>query len=139
MIGLRVDGAAEIRELEIDISLAPARVKRNATKVLRRAAELVDEQMTIDAAGHQGNWFGIPGTEYDTPLEKHVSHELLDPLTAEIGIENKGAGKLAHFIVFGAHKAHAPAYDYTAAQRRSTPAIVRMFADAGEESVLGDD
>ena len=93
MIGLRVDGAAEIRELEIDISLAPARVKRNATKVLRRAAELVDEQMTIDAAGHQGNWFGIPGTEYDTPLEKHVSHELLDPLTAEIGIENKGAGK----------------------------------------------
>lgn len=129
---------SELRNLIVDLRGAPARVRRNGTKVMKRAARLVDEEMTRDARGHQGNWFGQPGTEFDTPLEKHVSHEMLSPWDAEIGIENKGAGKLAHIIVYGSVN-NAPVYDHTAALRRSEPAILRMLAECVETSVLGDE
>lgn len=127
---------SELDRLAIDLSGAPLRVQFNASSAVRRSAAIVDEGMVQDARGHQGNWFGIPGTSYDTPLEKHVSHELLAPLEAEIGIEQKGAGKLAHIIVFGSVN-NAPVYDHTAALRRSIPAIADMLADAAEESVFG--
>lgn len=128
--------SSELDRLRIDLAGAPFRVQTNASSGVRRSAALVDEGMTLDAAGHQGNWFGIPGTQYDTPLEKHVSHEMLTPLSAEIGIEAKGAGKLAHIIVFGSVN-NGPVYDHTAAMRRSMPAIENILADAAEESVFG--
>lgn len=132
---LEIDDS-ELRQLQLDLSKAPLRVQFNASSAVRRAASIVDAQMVIDATGHQGNWFGIPGTSYDTPLEKHVSHEMLGPLEAEIGIEKKGAGKLAHIIVYGSVN-NGPVYDHTAALRRSQPAIDDMLADAAEESVFG--
>ena len=92
--------------------------------------------MVVDATGHMGNWYGIPGTEYATPLEEHVSHELIGSLKAEIGIEYEGAGKIAHIIVYGSEK-NDPVYDHTKALTRSTPAILKLFADAAEDSVLG--
>lgn len=132
---LHIDDS-ELRNLELDLSRAPLRAQANASSAVRRGAQLVDAEMVIDATGHMGNYFGIPGTEYATPLEKHVSHEMLAPLWAEIGIESKGAGKLAHIIVYGSVN-NAPVYDHTAALRRSTPAIEGFVADAGEESVFG--
>lgn len=128
--------SSELRNLEVDISGAPWRVQRNASETVRKGARLLDRGMRKDAAGHKGNYFGIPGTEFDTPLEKHVSHEMLSPLEAEIGIEKKGAGKIAHIIVYGSVN-NPPVYDHTAVLRRNKDAIEKMFADAAEESVLG--
>lgn len=128
----------ELTELVIDLRRAPARADREAPKTLRKAARLVNKAMRVDAAGHEGNYFGRPGTEYVTPLPQHVSDELLSPYVAEIGIEAKGAGKLAHILAYGSAN-NAPAFDPTAGLRRSTPAIVDMFAESGEESVLGKD
>lgn len=124
--------------LEVDLRNAPGRMQRRGPQTLRKAAALVDREMTIDATGHEGNWFGRPGTSYKTPLERHVSHEMLDPWEAEIGIEYQGAGKLAHIIAKGSVN-NAPAYDHLAAMRRSEPRILRMFGDTAEESVLGDE
>lgn len=126
----------ELRNLEIDLEGAPYRIQRNGPTTLRKAARLVDAGMRVDAAGHQGNWFGRPGTSYETPLPEHVSHELITPWEAEIGIESKGAGKLAHIIVYGSVN-NPPVYDHTAALRRARPEIEKMFADTTEESVLG--
>lgn len=128
---------SELNRLELDLRGAPMRIKLNASSAVRKSAKAIDAQMVIDAAGHQGNWFGIPGTEFNTPLEKHVSHEMLGPLSAEIGIESKGAGKLAHIIVFGSVN-NAPVYDHMAGPRRALPTVDRLMADAAEESVLGE-
>lgn len=128
---------SELRNLELDIRGASGRLQRNATPVLRRAGRLLDRGMRDDAEGHQGNYFGIVGTEFDTPLEDHVSHELLDAWTLEVGIENKGAGQLAHIIVYGSVN-NEPVYDHTTVLRRNTARIVAMFGDVVEDSVLGE-
>lgn len=125
----------QLRELAIDLSGAPMRVQFNARKGLRESSKIVDQQMTIDATGHQGNWFGIPGTEYDTPLEKHVSWEFIGDLQTEIGIEAKGAGLLAPIIVFGSVN-NDPTYDHTAALRRSMPAILNIFGRQAQDATL---
>lgn len=128
---------SELRNLEIDLRGAPGRIQRRGPRTLRKAARIVDAAMKIDATGHKGNWFGKPGTSYNTPLQRHVSHEMLSPWEAEIGIESEGAGKLAHIIVYGSVN-NDPTYDHTAALRRSEPKILEMFGDTAEESVLGD-
>lgn len=128
---------SELRELEADLGRAPARMTFAASRVIRTGARLIERGMTEDARGHMGNWFGIPGTEYSTPLEQHVSSEMLDPLWAEIGIEYEGAGKIAHIIVHGSAN-NAPVYDHTAPLRRNAPLIERLLAGAAEKSVLGD-
>jgi hypothetical protein len=94
--------------------------------------------MKVDAAGHMGNWFGRHGTEYVTPLPKHVSFEMLSDWEIEAGIENKGAGKLAHIIVFGSVN-NAPVYDHTAGLRRTIPFALHELAGVAEDAVLGDD
>jgi hypothetical protein len=126
----------ELRRLEVDLSGAPLRAQWNLTNGVRRGAAIVDKGMRVDASGHKGNWFGLPGTSYDTPLEQHVSHEMLSPDTAEIGIENKGAGKLAHIIVFGSVN-NAPVYDHMSGPRRAMPRVVSAMADQAEDDVLG--
>lgn len=131
---LRMD-ATQLRELAIDLRGAPLRMQFGARKGLRESSKIVDKQMTIDATGHQGNWFGIPGTSFDTPLEKHVSWEFIRDLETEIGIEFKGAGKLAHIIVYGSAK-NDPVYDHTAAMRRSMPAILNIFGREAEDATL---
>lgn len=128
----------DARQLVVDLSKAPGRIQRNASKGIRKSARLVEKQMRVDATGHQGNWFGKPGTAYNTPLEKHVSSEMTGLLSAEIGIENKGAGKLAHIIVFGSVN-NAPVYDHTAALRRSVPEIEQIMGAAAESAVFGKD
>lgn len=131
--------ADELRKLERDISGAPARMQWNATKVLAtRVGPMIAREMRADARGHQGNYFGKPGTEYDTPLENHVSHEMLTDDTLEVGIEYAGAGKLAHIIVFGSVN-NDPVYDHMAGPRRALPRVDRIFADAAEDSVLGEE
>jgi hypothetical protein len=92
--------------------------------------------MKDDASGHMGNWFGIPGTSYVTPLPQHVSHQMHGRWAVEAGIEPKGAGKLQNIIVFGSVN-NAPVYDHTAAGRRTLPFATRWLRDAAEESVLG--
>jgi hypothetical protein len=127
----------ELVKLGLDLSGAPLRVQFAAKRAVAEGARIIDRQMTLDATGHMGNWFGIPGTEYATPLEEHVSHEFVGPLEAEIGIEYKGAGKLAHIIAYGSVN-NGPAYDPWAGPRRRVPEILEKFADAGERSVLGE-
>lgn len=128
----------ELRQLVIDLRKAPGRVQAGATKTLKKGARLVNREMKKDAAGHEGNYFGRPGTEFVTPLPQHVSDEMIAPLVAEIGIEAKGAGKLAHILAYGSAN-NTPVYDHTAGLRRATPAIVDLFAETSEESVLGKD
>lgn len=128
---------SELRQLGVDLSDAPLRIQFNATDALRGASRLVNREMRKDASGHQGNFFGKPGTNFVQPLARHVTDELTGPLEAEIGIAYKGAGRLAHIIVFGSVN-NAPVYDHTAGLRRAEPRILEMFADAAEESVLGE-
>lgn len=136
-VRISVDNS-ELERLEVDLSLAPARVQRAVPRVLKtRVGPKLEREMRDDARGHLGNWFGIPGTEYSTPLDRHVSHEMLGPFSVEAGIEYVGAGKLAHIIAYGSVN-NGPAYDSTAALRRTTPFAVEWLADAAEESVLGD-
>ena len=130
---------SELRNLEVDIAGAPGRIQRKAPEALRtRIGPRLKREMKIDAAGHMGNWFGWPGTEYVTPLPRHVSFEMRGQWEVEAGIESKGAGKLAHIIVYGSSN-NAPVYDHTAALRRAQPFALRVLADVAEEAVLGDD
>lgn len=126
---------SELAQLEADLRGAPGRVQRALPKTIMAGAKVVDREMRIDAAGHKGNWFGWPGTEYVTPTPR-VSHELIKWDEAEIGIENKGVGKLFHIIAYGSVN-NEPVYDHTAALTRSTPPIVREFADMLEDATLG--
>lgn len=135
MTRIHIDDS-ELRKLGVDLAGAPLRVQFGASSAVRRGAKIIDAAMTQDARGHQGNWFGIPGTSYDTPLEDHVSHEMLAPLLAEIGIEYKGAGKLAHIIVYGSVN-NGPVYDHMSGPRRVMPAVEKSMADAGEDAVFG--
>ncbi len=128
----------EVKELLVDLSEAPGRMQRKARQGVREGARVINREMRIDATGHKGNWFGKPGTSYVVPLPQHVSNEMIGLLEAEIGIESKGAGKLAHLLAFGSVK-NAPAYDYTAGPRRAMPEVERILADQAEESVLGGD
>lgn len=128
----------ELRQLEVDLRKAPLRTQFNARKAMTKAARVVQREMKRDATGHHGNYFGAPGTEYLTPLAKHVTFDVDGPYSAEIGFEKKGAGNLAHLLVYGSAK-NAPVYDHTAALRRSEQEIVYLFADAAERSVLGGD
>lgn len=131
--------ADELRQLAIDISGAPARMQLGSRRILdTRVGPMVAREMRADATGHMGNYFGKPGTEYLTPLEDHVSHEMVTPDVLEVGIEYKGAGKLAHIIVFGSAN-NQPVYDHMAGPRRAMPRVERLFADLAEDSVLGED
>jgi hypothetical protein len=127
-----------LSELRLDLTRASGRVQVDAEKTLKKGARLVNRAMRVDATGHKGNYFGRPGTGFETPLAQHVSDEMIAPLEAEIGIEAKGAGKLAHIIAYGSVK-NAPAYDPGAGLRRSTPEILEMFGEAGEQAVFGED
>lgn len=129
----------ELHTLELDLSRAPLRIQFGVEEALAtRAAPLVEREMRDDARGHQGNYFGKPGTSYDTPLERHVSSEMIRRDTLEVGIEKSGAGKLAHIIVFGSVN-NAPVYDHMAGPRRAMPRVVKALADQAEEDVLGRD
>jgi hypothetical protein len=136
-VRLHWDSLADLRELQADLSKAGPLVGFRASKAIGTGARMIERGMREDARGHMGNYFGIPGTEYPTPLEEHVSWEYLTPLYAEIGIEYEGAGKVAHIIVHGSAN-NAPVYDHTAPLRRSTPLIERLLAGEAEKSVLGD-
>jgi hypothetical protein len=127
---------SELRNLLIDISGAKLRVQLGVTKVLDTSRRIVEREMKLDARGHEGNWFGKPNTQYAMHLSRHVSSELLTDRSAEIGIEAKGSGKLAHLLAYGSVN-NAPVYDHTAGLRRAEPRIVRLVAGEGEESVLG--
>lgn len=119
----------EVRQLEIDLSAAPTRVQWAASRSTRQAARLVNAAMRVDASGHR----------YLPNLPNAVSHEMLGPLSAEIGLGPDGdQGSLAHIIVYGSVN-NAPVYDHTAGLRRSMPAILNLYADAAEDSVLGND
>lgn len=128
----------ELRILGVDLSDAPLRLQFNAHKRMPQAARVIEREMKIDATGHIGNYFGHPGTEYPIPLAIHVSSELLRWDEAEIGIERKGAGKLAHIIAYGSIN-NAPAYDPGAGPRRAVPEVLDILGQLAEESVLGEE
>lgn len=128
---------SELVALEIDLAGAPMRIQQKAPAALRRQiGPYLEAQQKIDATGHMGNWFGIPGTSYVTPLPRAISHEMIDSWTVESGFEPKGVGKLAPIIVMGSPR-NAPAYDFYAALRRTVPFALHALGVAAEESVLG--
>lgn len=128
----------ELRHLEVDMRAAPLRIRLEVPRVLRRlAGPKLAHEMREDAAGHVGNWFGIPGTEYVTPTPP-TSSEMITPFVVEAGVDKRGSGKLMHILAYGSVN-NAPAYDPGAGPRRAMPVIEGWLADAAEESVLGDD
>ena len=126
---------SELFQLEVDLRGAPGRVQRAMPRTMMVIGERVDEQMTIDATGHKGNWFGIPGTGYVTPTPP-VSHELIEPDLVEAGIENRGSGKLFHIIAYGSVN-NEPAYDPWEGVRRALPAVEQEMVEMGEQAVFG--
>ena len=135
--GVHIDDS-ELGDLQVDLSRAPIRVQRNANATLRRAAALVDEGMKKDFSGHVGSWFHRSNRHKKAArVERFVSHEMVSPLEAEIGVEHRKAGKLALVLARPVIRNPVPTVDETAALRRSTPAIVEMFGDVVEDSPLG--
>ncbi len=129
---------SELKQLGIDMAGAPARIQLKAPTVLRtRVGPKLEREMKDDARGHMGNWFGIPGTSYVTPLPQHIDHQMAGTWAVEAGIKMEGAGKLQNIIVFGSVN-NAPVYDHMAAGRRTLPFALRWLAEAAEESVIGD-
>lgn len=118
----------ELGQLEIDLKEAPARVQFGTRKTLKRGAEIVDREMTKDARGHR----------YLPRFPRNISHELIDRFTAEIGFDrSKGLQGSLVWIILNGSIHNAPVYDKYAALRRSTPAVVELFGDTAEDSVLG--
>lgn len=134
-MGYRIDDS-ELATLEADLSGAPLRVQFGAEKQLLDAARMVNRDMRRIVDGHLGNWFGIPGTSYPTPIGRHVSHEMVGELEVEIGVEKKGAGKLAHILAYGSVN-NDPVFDHTRALTGNLPRILAAMADVAEDSVLG--
>lgn len=125
--GFEIDDS-ELRTLQVDLSKAPGRMQRGGHKTLGRAGDLVNKGMKQDARGHR----------YLPRLPRSVSNEFIDYWTQEIGLSPIPGtqGRLAHIIVYGSVN-NAPVYDHTAALRRSTPAILEMFAGEAEDDTLG--
>lgn len=135
MVRLHIDDS-ELDRLEMDLAGAPLRVQFGAQKALMSGARLVDREMAEIVDGHRGNWFGKPGTSYPTPIGQHVSHEMVGDLEAEIGVEKKGAGKLAHILAYGSVN-NGPVFDHTQALTRAMPRIAEQFGEMAEDAVLG--
>lgn len=114
-------------ELEADLSKAPGRVQRGATRVLsgpvRRRLTRIQKE---DASGHGS----LPH------FADAIGSDMLSPLELEVGFDKEGQGELANIIVFGSIN-NGPVYDFRARQRAAIPAIVDDFADMAEDSVLG--
>jgi hypothetical protein len=128
----------ELRTLEFDMDGAPARIRN--PKGLMRGAKIIEREMKVDAAGHVGSYFTpLQRHKSATDLPRHVSSEMVGTLSAEIGIENKGAGKLGAIIAYGVPGKSSPAYDPGAGPRRAMPRVLGILADQTEESVLGKD
>lgn len=132
-------GTDDLKDLEVDLSGTPLRTQFKVQGELRgRSGRRLAGEMRKDARNHQGNWFGRPGTSFNTGLERHVSHEMVGPYEVEAGIEAKGSGKLGAIIAYGSVN-NAPAYDPGAGPRRALPVIMEYLGDTGEETMLGDD
>lgn len=133
---IRIDDH-ELDVLQLDLGRAPQRIRWNAGRALRQGARAIERQMRVDATGHTGNWFGKEGTDYVIPTPP-VSHDIIAPLSAEIGIEPRKSGALFHILAYGSAN-NAPAYDPGAGPRRALNEVEHHFADAAEESVLGEE
>lgn len=117
----------ELKQLEVDISGAPARVRRNAREGTIKGARRISREMRVDASGHRRL----------KHLPDAVSYQLVTPLEAEIGLgPNANQGSLAHIIVYGSVN-NAPVYDHLAGPTRAMPEVERIYADLAEDSVLG--
>lgn len=121
--------ADELRELELDLRGAPVRMQRAATRILAtRGGPMLARAMETDAKGHR----------YLPKLPDAVTHEMLDPLTVEAGLEPAGKrnqGSIAHIIVYGSVN-NGPVYDHMTGPRRVLPRIRRMFEDEIEDTTL---
>jgi hypothetical protein len=121
------------------MSKAPVRI-RNPAGVLK-AARAIDRQMKIDAAGHVGSYF-TPRKRHKRAMRPVVSHEMVGPLSAEIGVEMgpKGSpaadGNVFHLLAYGSVN-NAAVYDPGAGPRRAMREVLDALADQAEESVLG--
>jgi hypothetical protein len=130
----------ELRTLEFDMDGAPARI-RNPAGVIR-GARIIEREMWVDAQGHVGSYF-TPLKRHKRPMRPKVSHDLIGPLTAEIGIEKgpKGSpeadGNVFHLLAYGSVN-NAAVYDPGAGPRRAMPRVLNILADQTEESVLGE-
>lgn len=127
---------SELDRLDIDLRGAGPRAQFGADKAVRQGARLIHRDMKRIVDGHMGNWFGIPGTEYPTPIGQHVAIEMLGLAWVEVGVNKEGAGKLAHILAFGSVN-NAPVFDHTRALRQNIPAVLRMLGDEGEDAVFG--
>lgn len=128
--------AHELRDLQLDMSKAPVRIRN--PKGVRDGAKVIKTEMKIGSAGHTGSFF-TPRKRHKKPtnLPRYVSYEMTGPLSAEIGVESRGAGALAHFIAYGSPKYPIGHWDVGADVRRAEPRVMGALADQAEESVLG--
>lgn len=127
MIRAEVD-ASELRELELDLAGAPARVQWGATKTLDSSRRLVQRRMARQARGHRQ----LPY------LQNAVTSEMVTPMLAEVGYETTEGtqGRLAHILLYGSVN-NAPIYDFRMPLWRSMEEIVDKFGDMAEDAVFG--
>lgn len=81
--------ASELVKLSADLGKGVSRAK--ASVAVRSSAGDIKDAMRADASGHR-HFPHFPGT---------ITYDMLEPLTAEIGPERRGQGRLAGIAYFG--------------------------------------
>lgn len=116
-------------ELEVDLTGAPGRVQRGATRVLSGPVRRrLVRGMKADASGHRQ----LPH------FADAIGSDMISPLELEVGFNKEGQGHLANIIVFGSVN-NGPVYDFAAAPRAAIPHMLNDFADMAEDSVFGQE
>lgn len=119
--------ASEVDRLSADLSKAPIRAQRSASKVFRKGAFDTKRTLARMASGHR----------FLDGLDSAVAYDELAPLRYEIGFDKGGVGSLANVAVYGTSN-NAPVMGTPMdALRMELPVIARHLGDDGEAAVLG--
>lgn len=116
----------EFDRLSVDLSRAPSRMQRSASKVLFVGINKAKRNLKRMASGH----------DYLPHLASHVEYESHGPLEYEVGFNDVGQGELANIAVYGSVN-NAPVSGSPAdAIRIELPQVLRHLGDEAEDAIL---
>lgn len=122
--------ASQVEHLSVDLSRAPERLKRQASRTMKRSALEIKRKMQADFSGH----------EYAPYVQASLEFQRLDSLglAYEIGeLDSSGPQwGLAAILAFGTSN-NAPVVDKNAGLRREAPVMIQYLGTTAEDSVLG--
>jgi hypothetical protein len=129
--GFEIDDS-EVRTLARDLSGAPARIQFDARGVINKGRKMTELAMKdVAREARRSARTHIPH------IANSVTSEMESPWQAVIGFSPRRGtqGFVPHILAYGSVN-NAPVMDHTQALRRTTPLILRMLGEAGEDDVI---